>query len=124
MNEPATFQQDPLNEFLAEIGTRINEIEEKQRLLKDRVLLIGENLISTKEEIEKQNLEFKKQIKQLEFELKTIKQLNKRIVDESNNFARKTELEILERQFKMFQPLELVRMRDLRDIIQKEINKK
>lgn len=123
MVEQATFQSDPLNDFLAEIGTRINEIEEKQRLLKDRVLLIGENLISTREEMERQNIEFKKQIKQLEFDLKTIKQSNKRILDEFNNFARKTEFEILERQFKMFQPLELVRMKDLKDLVQKEIKK-
>lgn len=121
MNEQADFQQDPLNNLLTEIGTRLNEIEEKQRLLKDRVLLIGENLISTKEEIEKQTLEFKKQIKQIEFELKSTKQLNKRIVEELNSFARKTELEILERQFKIFQPLELVRLKDIKEIVRKEI---
>jgi len=123
MAEQETFQQDPMAGFFAEIGTRLNEIEEKQRLLKDRVLLIGENLISTKEEIEKQNLEFKKQIKQMDFELKSLKQLNKRIVEEMDNLARKTELEILERQFKMFQPLELARIKDIKDIIKKELNK-
>lgn len=123
MAEQSTFQQDPMNAFFAEIGTRLNEIEEKQRLLKDRVLLIGENLISTKEEFEKQNLEFKKQIKQLEFEIKNIKQLNKRIVEELDGFARKTELEILERQFKIFQPLEFARIKDVKDIVQKEIKR-
>ena len=41
--------QNPINSLLAEFGTRLNEIEEKQRLVRDRALLIGENLISTKE---------------------------------------------------------------------------
>ncbi|MDD5193902.1 MAG: hypothetical protein PHF67_04945 [Candidatus Nanoarchaeia archaeon] len=123
MAEQEVFQQDPMAGFFAEIGTRLNEIEEKQRLLKDRVLLIGENLISTKEEMEKQNLEFKKQIKQMDFELKSLKQLNKRVIEELDNFARKTELEILERQFKMFQPLEFARIKDIKDIINKEMKK-
>jgi hypothetical protein len=121
MAEQETFQQDSMAGFFAEIGTRINEIEEKQRLLKDRVLLIGENLISTREEVEKQNLEFKKQLKQMEFDLKSIKQLNKRVVEELDNFARKTELEILERQFKMFQPLDIARIKDVKDIVKKEM---
>ena len=118
--------QDPTTALLSEFGTRLNEIEEKQRLIKDRVLLIGENLISTKEEIEKEGTEFNKQIKQMGFELKTIKQLTKRIVNELQNFARKSEIEILERQFKMFEPLEFARIQDVEDLIkkQKDIKKK
>jgi hypothetical protein len=51
--------QDPTTALLSEFGTRLNEVEEKQRLIKDRILLVGENLISTKERIEKQDLENK-----------------------------------------------------------------
>ena len=123
MDEQNPQFQDPFANISTEFGTRMNEIEEKQRLLKDRVLLIGENLISTREEYEKQSLEFKKQIKQMEFEIKSIKQLNKRIVEELDNFARKTELEILERQTKIFQPLEFARIKDVKDIIKKELKK-
>tara|TARA_Y100000310_G_scaffold138173_1_gene137074 strand:+ start:10541 stop:10933 length:393 start_codon:yes stop_codon:yes gene_type:complete len=112
--------QDPTTALLSEFGTRLNEIEEKQRLIKDRILLIGENLISTKEEIEKDNLEFKKKLKQTELELKTIKQLVKRIVNELQNFARKSEIEILERQFKMFDPLEFARISDVKELIKKQ----
>ena len=112
--------QDPTTALLSEFGTRLNEIEEKQRLIKDRILLIGENLISTKEEIEKENSEFKKQLRQTEFELKTIKQLVKRIVNELQNFARKSEIGILERQFKMFDPLEFARIKDVEALIKKQ----
>ena len=114
--------QDPTTALLSEFGTRLVEIEEKQRLIKDRVLLIGENLISTKEEIEKQNLEFKKQIKQMEFEIKSLKQINERIANELSNFARKPELEILQRQSKIFQPLEFARITDIKKIVQREMD--
>ncbi len=121
MAEPQTY--DPVNSLLIEFGTRLNETEEKQKLLKDRTLLIGENLISTKEEHEKQFSELKKQIFQIDLEIKEIKRLNKRIVNEIENFARKSELEILERQMKMFEPLNFARIEDVKDII-KEILKK
>ena len=110
MDEQIQPAQDPINTLLAEFGTRLNETEEKQRLIKDRILLIGENLISTKEDSLKQDSEIKKQLKQISFEINALKQLTARIVNEIPNFARKSELEILERQRKMFQPLEFARI--------------
>ena len=123
ITDAQTMPQDPTTALLTEFGTRLTEVEEKQRLIKDRVLLIGENLISTKEDIEKQNLKFKKQIKQVEFEIKSLKQITKRIVRELGNFARKPEVEILERQVKMFQPLEFARIQDVQRIVQEELKK-
>lgn len=123
MEEQPFAQQDPINTLLSELGIRINELEEKQRLLKDRVLLVGENLIATKEDYDKQVLEFKKQIKNLESDIKSIKQLSERIVNELGNLARKSDLEILKRQAKIFQPLEFARIKDVRKIIQEELSK-
>jgi len=115
--------QDPATALLSEFGTRLNEVEEKQRLIKDRILLVGENLISTKEEIEKQDLENKIKINQIEFEIKTIKQLLKRVINEIQNFTRKSEVEILERQIKMFEPLEFARFKDIEQLVKQELNK-
>ena len=116
-------QTQPVEFMNADVNTRINEIEEKQRLLKDRLLLVGENLISTKEEQEKENLEFKTRLKSIEEDIKELKQLNKRIIDELNNFARKTEVNILEKQFQMFEPLKTARLTDVEKIVRQEIGK-
>ena len=115
--------QDPINALLGEFGTRLNEIEEKQRLIKDRLLLIGENLISTKEESVKQDFEIKKQLKNIDFEINSLKQLMARVVNEIPNFAKKSELEILERQIKMFEPLKFAMIQDVQEIVKKEIKK-
>jgi len=124
MEEQTPIQQTPTSALLTEFSTRLNEIEEKQRLIKDRVLLIGENLISTKEELDKETSEFKNQIKQIDFELKSLKQLVERITNELGNFARKSELEILDRQIKMFKPLKPVRAEDVKRIVREEIKEK
>lgn len=114
--------QESVSALLSEFGTRLNEVEEKQRLIKDRVLLIGENLVSTKEQYEKEFGEFRKQIGDISSDLKSIKQLNKRIVEELENYARRTEVEIIERQIRMFQPLEFARIKDIKNLVQKEID--
>jgi len=121
--QPPLMQQDPVAGLLSEFGTRLNELEEKQRLLKDRTLLIGENLISTKEDFEKDIFDLKKQINNIDLQIKTLNQLNERILNELSNLARKSELEILQRQMKMFEPLQLARIKDVKDMITDEIKK-
>ena len=116
--------QDPINALLSEFGTRLNDVEEKQRLIKDRILLIGENLISTKEDYLKQETEIKKQLKQINSEVNILKQLITRVINETPNFARKTEIEILENQAKMFQPLEFARIKDVKKIVKDELKKR
>lgn len=116
-------QQDPINALLSEFSARLNEIEEKQRLIKDRILLIGENLISTKEDYSKQEFEIKRQLKQMNFEISSLKQILNRLINEIPNLAKKSEVEILERQLKIFQPMELARIKDVREIVIEELNK-
>ncbi|MAG02540.1 hypothetical protein CMI42_04325 [Candidatus Pacearchaeota archaeon] len=115
---------DPINSLLAEFGTRLNEVEEKQRLLRDRALLIGENLISTKEENNNENQELRNKVNTLETEIKDLKKLMKRVINELENFVRKEEFEILKKQFDMFQPLKLARVKDVEDMISQHLNLK
>jgi len=62
-------------------------------------------------------------LKEIESEIKTIKQTTRRIIDEISNYARKNEIEILNKQMKMFQPLEFARIQDIKKIVQEEIEK-
>ena len=117
-------QQDPINALLSEFSTRLNEVEEKQRLIKDRALLIGKNLISTKEDYEKEFSELRKKLTENQEEIRLIKQLNHRIVEEIGNLARKTEVESLQKQMKMFEPLEFARIQDIKNIIKQELKKR
>lgn len=122
MAEQVFSEKDSYNSIITEIGVRISELEEKQRLLKDRLLLIGNNLISFKEEYESQLLELKNSVKTIESDVKSIKQMNQRIISELSNSARKSELEILKRQAKIFQPLEFIRQSEIRKIIKEELS--
>ena len=114
---------DPTADYLGDVSVRLRDIEEKQNIIKDRVLLIGENLILEKELISQEVQELKTELNKANGEIKKIKLAMERIVDDLNNFVRKNEFEILQRQFEMFKPLELARISDVEDMINRAIRK-
>ncbi len=89
------------------LNIRIRDLEERNRNLRNQILLIGKNLIEVREKNNEDILGIKK-------ELETIKQNVERLMsflemasDEFSKFARKDDLEILAKQAKMFQPNKL-----------------
>jgi len=101
-------------QFFASFGVKLRDLEEKQRTLKDRLLLIGQNLVETKEKTNSDIIAIKK-------DLETIKETMSRLVSfletasgEFSKFAKKEDLEILSKQAKMFQPLDFVLKKDLK----------
>jgi hypothetical protein len=89
------------------------ELEEKQRLLKDRLLLVGQNLIEFKEKYEEEILELKKDMQEIKQTLEKLTGVIESLSGEIPKLAKKEELQILAKQAKMFQPLEFVKKSDL-----------
>lgn len=122
-NEQQDAYMDQTNIFLTDVNVKLRDIEEKQNLIRDRILLIGENLVAEKEETEKELSFLKNEVKSVAEETRKIKLAIQRIIESQDNFARKSELELLERQAKMFQPLELARISDVEEIVRKMLEK-
>lgn len=121
---PEQIQPDPVSALLSEFNTKLREIEEKQKLIKDRVLLIGENLVAIREDTIKEISELKNKSRNIEQEIKKIKNTISRLIELNNDFARKSELEIIKNQIKMFSPLEFARIQDVERIINKKLKNK
>jgi len=98
---------------------RVRDIEEKHNILKDRVLLIGNNLIETKENTNEEILEIKKDIEQLRKDIDRMKDFIETLSGEMSKFAKKEDLDILQKQAKMFQPADLIRKDELKDELDK-----
>ena len=98
---------------LGEINAKTRDLEEKQRIMKDRLLLIGKNLIDTKEKNQKQILEIKKDIETIKSTMERMVSFLESASSEFSKFARKEDLEILAKQAKMFQPMNFVTKADL-----------
>ena len=98
----------PGQEVIA-VNTKIRDLEEKQRILKDRLLLIGQNLVEIKEKNNQDILEIKKDLEIIKQNTDRLRSFLETASAEFSKFARKEDLEILSKQAKMFQPLEFVR---------------
>ncbi len=99
-------------QYLGEANAKMRDLEEKQRILKDRLLLIGQNLIETKEETSQKILEIKKDINIIKQNMERTISFLEIASSEFSKFARKEDLEILSKQAKMFQPLKFIKKQD------------
>ena len=102
-------QLDYAGQYFGDINSKMKDLEEKQRILKDRLILIGQNLIETKENTNQKILEIKKDIETIKQNMERIISFVKTASSEFSKFARKKDLEILSKQAKMFQPLKFTK---------------
>ena len=87
------------------LAIKMRELEEKQRIIKDRMLLVGQNLIETKEKTTQDILDIKRDIEILKLSVERLLSFLESASEEFSKFAKKEDLEILSKQAKMFQPL-------------------
>jgi len=104
---------DYSNQILENTNIKLRDLEEKQRILKDRLLLIGQNLIKKKKKNNEEILEIKKNMEMLKRNTERLLSFLETASTEFSKFAKKEDLEILSKQAKMFQPLDFVRKSEL-----------
>ncbi|MCL5730004.1 MAG: hypothetical protein M1165_00340 [Candidatus Pacearchaeota archaeon] len=90
--------------YYADANLRIRDFEDKQRILKNQLLLIGKNLIEIREKNNRDILEIKKEIESLKRDMERLISFLDTASDEFSKFARKDDVEILAKQMRMFQP--------------------
>ena len=90
-----------------EILIKLRDLEEKQRLTKDRLLLISQNLLEIKEKNMQEILGIKKDLQIMKQNMNRLMNFIETASSEFSKFAKKEDLEILSKQAKMFQPLKL-----------------
>lgn len=105
---------DYSTQFTPDFPAKLRDLEEKQRMLKDRMVLIGQNLIETKEKTTKDILDIKRDVELIKRNMDRLTSFLESASQEFSKFARKEDLEILTKQAKMFQPLDFVRKKDLK----------
>ncbi|MBC8496011.1 hypothetical protein H8D36_07680 [archaeon] len=116
-------QEDQTQYFLADFNTRLQDLEGKNSTIKDRTIMLGENLISLKEKIDEEMAELKKSLKIIERKLEQVNSLAKNVASETESFVRRDEMVLIERMLKDFQPLEFMRKKDVEELIEQKVNK-
>lgn len=88
--------------FFSDINTRIRDLEEKQRLLRDRMGLISESFIKERDKNFEEIVEMKKTVEKLKDDNERLKEIFLRVGEKLDKTARREELMILQRQFNLF----------------------
>ena len=91
-------------QYFSNINTRLRDLEEKQKLLKDRTLLIGQNLVDGRESTFNELQESKKELLRLKKETLKMIEFVQRLSEQVSGLARKEELMILQRQIDILKP--------------------
>ncbi len=95
-NYPGSYNVDP--------NLRLRDLEEKQRVLKNQILLIGRNLIDIREKNTHDILEIKKDLDVIKTNMERLASFIDTASEEFSKLARKDDVEILAKQMRMFQP--------------------
>lgn len=88
--------------FFADLNTRIRDLEEKQRLLRDRMLLISESFVKERDKNFEEIQSMKQTVEKIKLDNGRLKELLMRISEVIDKAARREELMILQRQFDLF----------------------
>lgn len=88
-------------QLFLDIGTRLREIEERQQLLKDRIMLIGKSVIDVRERVLEEMRETRKSIDILQKDNINLKETLQLMSEKLNSSAKQEEINIIKRQLDM-----------------------
>lgn len=97
-------EQPNYQNYMPDPNTKIRDLEEKQRILKNQLILIGKNMIEMREKSNKEILEIKKETESMKENIERLSSFIDTASEEFQKFARKEDVEILAKQMRMFEP--------------------
>jgi hypothetical protein len=83
-------------------SSRLRDLEEKQNLLKDRILLIGNSFVDERDKTFSKLQELKKETMLMKDDILKMKSFIQRMSEQIDKLAKKEDLMILQRQFDLF----------------------
>lgn len=110
--------------YLSDFNTKIVDLEEKHNILRDRVLMSDESFIKSLDSLKKEIRFLREDISEIKERTELLKDKIDQIITELENFARKEELHTVERYLRLWEPMEFVKTKEVRQIIKEELSNK
>src|SRR3989338_7234799 len=118
------FEGEGVQFLMSDFNTRLREIDERNRLIRERVLLLGKNLISSKQETEEDIRFLREENRQIKKDIERIKKIASSLLNEFDRFVKRDEVVLIERMLKDFQPIEFMRRKDVEELLNEKESKK
>lgn len=113
--------QQEQQEMGFDINSRVREIEGKYNLLRDRALIINQNMILQYKKNASELVMVNDDLKEMKADIFKLKETIRHLVEEVNMFARKEDLKVLEKYISFWNPLKFVTENEVREMIEREV---
>jgi len=110
-------------EILTDLNTKIKDLDEKNSLLNEKTLLLGQSFLKQEDHLMKEMSMLKDELRGLRNDFDRLKEGVNHIIHESENFARKEELKLVEKYMKIWEPLKFVKEDEVRRMISEAMKK-
>ena len=119
-----TETQQGSEEFLLDLSSRIKLVEGRYNLLRDRVLIINNNMIAEYKKILEEIRIVNSDIKDIKTELFRMREILKHLIQEIEKSARKEELKLLEKYINLWNPMNFVSEQEVKKIVEEMLHEK
>ncbi len=123
MAEQMQEQESGLQEFLVDMNARVRDLEGRYNLLRDRVLVINQNMIEEYKKTVNEDRVINSDIKDIKKEIFEIKETLRHLIGEIDFFARKEDVKLLEKYINLWNPMNFTTEKEVLRIVQDELSK-
>ncbi len=109
--------------ILSDIATKIKDLEEKIKAVAERMMMLNSTFLEETERFNNDMLLIKQELQRMKEKQQKTEDAIRRIIKESENFAVREQVEILEKQAKIFSPLGFVNKNEVEEMIEKAAEK-
>jgi uncharacterized protein YecE (DUF72 family) len=106
-----------LEAYFTEILQRINEIEEKTKINKNKINLLASSTITKYKKVEEELNSIRENLSKMADELEKLKQKVDYLLSELPSLVRKEDLSSIEKFIKLWQPLKFATLEDVERIV-------
>jgi len=109
--------EEDVTDLISELNIKISDIENKHELLRERVILLGDSFIKTRDNLRKEINLLKDELREVKNYLEDIKEKIRIVSSNMENFARKEELNTIERIIRLWEPIKFARVEEVKKMI-------
>ena len=114
-------QQQGFQDFLVDTSGKVRSLEGRYNLLRDRVLLINNNMVGEYKKVLGEMKLMNDELKDLKKELFNTKETMKHLITELERTARKEDFKLLEKYINLWNPMHFVSEADVLKIVEQAL---
>ncbi len=113
----AVQQQQNKDQVLLEVSSRVRGLEGQYNLLRDRTLVVNQNLVGSHKKLHAEFLSVQEDIASLKHDIFALKETIRHLVQELSHVARAEDVRILEKYINLWNPMKFVTEDDVKKIL-------